>query len=103
MAAEDKVVLVKARRSLTGTLIMLALVLALALGLVFTGWFLAQQAGSGATAVVRADVAELRQDVATASEQLETRLNARLDRIEGKLDTLIRIATAVPPDLKPAD
>ena len=76
-----------------------ALVLALAIALVCIGWFFAR---SGETGAVRADVAELRADVATATQELEARLDARLDRIEGKIDALLRIATTPSPDLSPA-
>ena len=76
-----------------------ALALALAIALVFIGWFFAR---SGDTSgAVRADVAELRADVATATQELEARLDARLDRIEGKIDALLRIATRPSPDFQP--
>lgn len=77
-----------------------ALVLAFSLALVFIGWFFARQGDVGGA--VRADVAELRADVAAATQQLEARLDARLDRIEGKIDALLRIATRPSPDLLPA-
>ena len=76
-----------------------ALVLALAIALVCIGWLCAR---SGDTSIeVRADVAELRSDVATATQNLEKRLDARLDRIEGKIDALLRIATRPSPDFQP--
>lgn len=76
-----------------------ALVLAFSLALVFIGWFFARQGDVGGA--VRADVAELRADVAAATQQLEARLDARLDRIEGKIDALLRIATRPSPDFQP--
>ena len=86
-------------RRVTRLVFGVALVLALAIALVCIGWSLAR---SGETGAVRADVAELRSDVAAAMQELEARLDARLDRIEGKIDALLRIATRPSPDLQPA-
>ena len=74
-----------------------ALVLALAAALVCIGW--AGGAGASGAEAVRADVAGLGRDVAASTQAMEERLNARLDRIEGKIDVLLKIATAQPPDM----
>ena len=85
------------KTSLTGRvtrlLVAIALVLALALALVYVGRCMSS---SEAVAAVRSDVKELRRDVTDAAKGLEE----RLERIEGKIDALIKIATTPPPDAR---
>jgi hypothetical protein len=76
-----------------------ALVLALAVALVCIGWLCPRPGDAAGSA--RADIAELRAGVATAAQELERRLDARLDRIEGKIDALLRIAANPAPDFQP--
>ena len=71
-----------------------ALVLALALLLFALGWMCARSAGVSDVQVQETVVAE--------SKAIQERVDARLDRIEGKIDVLLKIATTPPPELKPA-
>ena len=70
-----------------------ALVLVLALLLFALGWMCARFAGTSDAKVQETVVAE--------SKAIQERVDARLDRIEGKLDILLKIATTPPPELKP--
>ena len=70
-----------------------ALVLALALLLFALGWMCARFAGASDVQVQDTVVAE--------SKAIQERVDARLDRIEGKIDILLKIATTPPPELKP--
>ena len=70
-----------------------ALVLVLALLLFALGWMCARAAG--------APDAKVQETVVAESKAIQERMDARLDRIEGKIDTLLKIATTPPPELKP--
>jgi hypothetical protein len=70
-----------------------ALVLVLALLLFALGWMCARFAGTSDAKVQETVVAE--------SKAIQERVEARLDRIEGKIDVLLKIATTPPPELKP--
>ena len=70
-----------------------ALVLVLALLLFALGWMCARSAGVSDAKVQETVVAE--------SKAIQERVDARLDRIEGKIDALLKIATTPPPELKP--
>ena len=70
-----------------------ALVLALALLLFALGWMCARFAG--------ASNAKVQDTVVAESKAIQERVDARLDRIEGKIDVLLKIATTPPPELKP--
>ena len=70
-----------------------ALVLVLALLLFALGWMCARSAGVSDAKVQETVVAE--------SKAIQERVDARLDRIEGKIDVLLKIATTPPPELKP--
>ena len=70
-----------------------ALVLVLSLLLFALGWMCARSSGASDEAVKGTVVAE--------SKTIQERMDARLDRIEGKIDVLLKIATTPPPELKP--
>ena len=70
-----------------------ALVLVLALLLFALGWMCARFAG--------ASDAKVQDTVVAESKAIQERVDARLDRIEGKIDVLLKIATTPPPELKP--
>ena len=70
-----------------------ALVLALALLLFALGWACARSAD--------ASDAKVQDTVVAESKAIQERVDARLDRIEGKIDVLLKIATPPPPELKP--
>ena len=70
-----------------------ALVLALALLLFALGWMCARFVG--------ASNAQVQETVVSESKAIQDRMDARLDRIEGKIDVLLRIATTPPSELKP--
>ena len=70
-----------------------ALVLALALLLFALGWMCARSAD--------ASDAKVQETVVAESKAIQKRVDARLDRIEGKIDVLLKIATTPPPELKP--
>ena len=70
-----------------------ALVLVLALLLFALGWMCARLAGTSDAKVQETVVAE--------SKAIQERVEARLDRIEGKIDVLLKIATMPSPELKP--
>ena len=77
------------------TLYGIALVLALAIVLFALGWMCAARSSGVASE-------EVQGTVKTESKAIQERMDARLDRIEGKIDALLKIATAPPPDgLKP--
>ncbi len=71
-----------------------ALVLALALLLFALGWMCARSTAASDGTVKDTVVAE--------SKSIKDQMDVRLDRIEGKIDALLRIATTPPPELKPA-
>ena len=71
-----------------------ALVLVLALLLFALGWMCARSAG--------VSDAQVQETVVAESKAIQERVDARLDRIEGKIDVLLKIATTPPPELKPA-
>ena len=72
----------------------IALVLALALALFAVGWLCGRSsAGGGAEAVQRT--------VAAESKTIQDHMDARFDRVEGKIDALLKIATTPPPEIKP--
>ena len=68
-------------------------VLCLALLLFALGWMCARFAG--------ASDAQVQDTVVAESKAIQERVDARLDRIEGKIDVLLRIATTPPSELKP--
>ncbi len=70
-----------------------ALVLALALLLFALGWTCARYTAASEGVVKETVVAE--------SKSIKDRMDVRLDRIEGKIDVLLKIATTPPPELKP--
>ena len=70
-----------------------ALVLVLALLLFALGWMCARFVG--------ASDAQVQDTVVAESKAIQERVDARLDRIEGKIDILLKIATTPPPELKP--
>ena len=70
-----------------------ALVLVLALLLFALGWMCARFVG--------ASDAQVQDTVVAESKAIQERVDARLDRIEGKIDALLKIATTPPPELKP--
>jgi len=76
------------------TLFGVALVLALALTLFALGWMCASRSSGVASAEVQGTVRD-------ESKAIQERMDARLDRIEGKIDVLLKIATTPPPELKP--
>ena len=45
--------------------------------------------------------AKVQDTVVAESKAIQERVDARLDRIEGKIDVLLKIATTPPPELKP--
>ena len=79
---------------LTKNLYGIALVLALALLLFGLGWLCASMSSGNSAAAVEGTVK-------SESKAIQDRMDARLDRIEGKIDTLLKIATTPPPELKP--
>ena len=70
-----------------------ALVLVLALLLFALGWMCARFVG--------ASDAQVQDTVVAESKAIQERVDARLNRIEGKIDVLLKIATTPPPELKP--
>lgn len=72
-------------------------VLVLALLLFWSGWFCASSARDGES------VEAVRGDLAAESKVIQDKIDARLDRIEGKIDAILKIATAQPPDMKRKD
>ena len=71
----------------------IALVLALALLLFAAGWLCGHSAAGGDVTV--------RQTIVAEAQSLQQRMETRFDRIEGKIDALLRIATTPPSELKP--
>ena len=77
--------------------------LALAVLLFWSGWFCGASASDGRA------IAEVKDDIAVAAQSVQSHMDARLDKIEGKLDgmdvkldAILRIATNPPPDMRGA-
>ncbi len=72
----------------------IAIVLALAALLFWSGWFSASSRGDAAA------IESVQNGVAAESKAIQDKIDARLDRIEGKIDALLKIATTPPPDMQ---
>jgi type VI protein secretion system component VasK len=84
------------------TIVCAAIVLALAAFLFWSGWFCGSSSNGRA-------IAEVKDDIAVAAQSVQSHMDARLDKIEGKLDgmdakldAILRIATNPPPDMRGA-
>lgn len=69
-----------------------AFVLLLALLLFGLGWMSARSS-------IPQDA--VKETVVSESNSIQERMDARFDRIEGKIDALLKIATTPPPEIKP--
>lgn len=76
-----------------------ALVLFLAIFLFFLGWFCSGSSSSENIAALQTSVQLTAQATQTQIVQQTSHFDQRLDKLEGKIDALLKIATAVPPDL----
>lgn len=74
--------------------------LLLSIGLFLMGWFCAKTCGGEIWKELENSIQETARETQIQLSRKTEHIDQRLDAIEGKIDVLIRIATAEPMDLK---